>query len=571
MTAMKKLLLILLVMVSGCSVEKALAHDEPADMKIDEQQTLYFRKEGGQRFLDLQAGDHSVNENVYHYLYRWGDYHIDRPSVLNHLSLELHLDGTVVSSSANSIIEVAITRNGVDIYAEEVCSLPPLPSGERPIDILTDQDIYPGIVFNHGDELAFYFQQIVNLNPCRFRYNGTGSREDSHLVLELGDVDYPYVHLDPAAIDLSVESGGSVDSTFEITNWGFDRLHYDPELPQGQRILTCGDMEDPAETWAISGTSNNDFYNVRFTPAQLCTLTSVRMLFSPDGTQGQPDLVVYVWDDSSGFPGAKIDSVLILNESLNLFPSWQLVYFTGQGIRMKPHQDFHVGYSVAGQDSSDALAIVSDDGDPVGEERRSSGRWSQYWSTMYDRHDRDVNFFIQAVVTYGDPPAWLTHDPTTGSLAPSASHQIGLHLDAAGLSSGVYKSGLIIENDSPDPSIVLPVIFRVGQTAVGDEGNEALPMGHALLGSYPNPFNARTHIRYRLGDEDGERPIVRLTIYNTLGQRVRRLADGREAPGRHEVSWDGRDDAGLPVASGLYLCRLEVGSFRDARKLVLLR
>jgi len=571
MIVKKMLLPVLLAMLSGCFMERAVAQDGPADADLDEQQTLYFRKVGTQRILDPEAGDQAVSDNISSFIYFWGDYVVERPFLLNHLGLELHLDGNVVNPSDSSVIVVALTRNGSTIFSEEVYSLPPVASGERPIDILTEQALYPEITFNRGDELAFYFQQRQNLNPLNFRYNGTGSRDDSRLILGLGDVDYPYAHLDPAGIDLTVEEGGSADTAFEITNWGFDRLHYDLDLPQGQQILSYGDMEDQANTWAVSQESNQNFYNVRFTPAQICTLALARMLFSAEGTLGQPDLMVYVWDDSSGFPGAKLDSVMVPNSSLNLSPSWQLVYFTGQGIRFRAHQDFHIGYTVAGQNPSDALAIVSDDGFPVGDERRSSGKWGQNWWTLYDRQDQDVNFFIQAVVRYGDQPAWLDHDPPPGSLVPYASHQIGLHLDAAGLSAGLYKSGLIIENDSPDPAIVLPVIFQVGQTAVDGDGTGTMPRRHALLGSYPNPFNAGARIRYRVGDGDGERPFVRLIIYNTRGQRVRRLIAGHHPPGLHEVRWDGRDEAGRPVASGMYLCRLSAGSVRDTRKMVLLR
>jgi len=564
-------LLVLTMILVACLMETVLALDGFAETGVEEQQTLYFRRAGAQRILDPEPGDQAVSDNVASLIFFWGGYVAERPFVLDRLGMELHLDGTVVNPSANSTIVVALTRKGSTVYSEEVYSLPPVPSGERPIDIVTEQAIYPGIEVHRGDELSFYFQQKQNLNPLNFRYNGTGSRDDSRLILELGDVDYPYVQLDHESIDLSVEPGGAVDTTFQIINLGFDRLHYDLELPQGQQILEYGDMEDPADTWSLSGGSNKDDYNVRFTPAQICTLTSARMLFSADGTMGEPDAVVYVWEDSSGFPGAKIDSVVIPNESLNFSPSWQLVYFSGGGLRIRPHQDFHIGYSVAGQDSANALAIVSDDGDPVGDERRSSGKWGQNWGTMYDRHDRDVNFFIQAVVNCGDPPAWLTHDSPPGTLPAYGTHQIGLTLDAAGLGSGVYKSGLLIENDSPDPAIVLPVIFRVGQTEVGEEQDSELPGGHALLGSYPNPFNAETRIRYRVGETEGEWPLVHLSVYNTLGQSVRQLIDGHRPPGVHEAQWDGRDDTGRAVAGGLYLCRLEVGEFRDARKMVLLR
>jgi hypothetical protein len=560
----------LFILLAACLMGFTLPPGGLDEARAEKEQTLYFRRVGPLRILDPEPGEQAVKDNIASLIYFWGDYVAERPFILDRLSMELHLDGTVVNPSANSTIVVALTRKGSTVYSEEVFSAP-LPAGERPIDIVTGQTIYPGITFNRGDELSFYFQQKQNLNPLDFRYNGAGGRDDSRLILELGDVDYPYVQIEPAGIDLSAEPGDSADAVFEITNWGFDRLHYDLELPQGQQILGYGDMEDPDRTWAISGESNNDYYNVRFTAAQTCTLTSARMLFSTDGTVGQPDLVVYVWDDSSGFPGTKLDSVVIPNASVSFSPSWQLVYFSSGGLRMRPHEDFHIGYTVTGENLADALAIVSDDGEPVGDERRSSGRWGQNWGTMYDRHNLDANFFIRAVVTCGDPPAWLDYDSPPGSLAPYATHQIEVRLSAADLGSGLYQSGLIIENDSPDPAIVLPVTFRVGQTAVEQEEEETLPGDHALLGSYPNPFNAETRIRYRVGEAEGEWPFVRLVVYNTLGQRVRRLITGDRPPGVHEAQWDGRDDTGRPAAGGLYLCRLEIGEIRDAIKLVLLR
>ena len=305
-------LLILLAVLSACLMEAAAVCHGSAEAADDEQQTLYFRRVGAQRILDPEPGDQAVKDNIVSLIFFWDGYFVERPFVLSGLNMELHLDGTVVNTAANCKIVVALTRNGTTVYSKEVLSAQ-FPEGEWPIDIVADQSIYPGIDLHRGDELSFYFQQKQNFNPLDFRYNGTGSRDDSHLVLELDDVDYPYAQIDHDVIDLSVELGGTADTTFGISNWGFDRLHYDLELPQGEQILSYGDMEDPADTWAISGESNHDFYNVRFTAAQTCTLTSARMLFSTVGTVGEPDLVVYVWDDSSGFPGAKLDSVVIPN------------------------------------------------------------------------------------------------------------------------------------------------------------------------------------------------------------------------------------------------------------------
>ncbi len=64
---------------------------------------------------------------------------------------------------------------------------------------------------------------------------------------------------------------------------------------------------------------------------------------------------------------------------------------------------------------------------------------------------------------------------------------------------------------------------------------------------------------------------MELSIYNTLGQKVRTLVSGYQPMGSYVRSWDGRDDQGRTVASGIYLYQLAAGSFRQVKKLVLVR
>ena len=64
---------------------------------------------------------------------------------------------------------------------------------------------------------------------------------------------------------------------------------------------------------------------------------------------------------------------------------------------------------------------------------------------------------------------------------------------------------------------------------------------------------------------------VELEIYDLRGQRVRRLGDEARGPGQHLHPWDGRDDRGLPVASGVYFCRLRTGDQLFSQRLLLLK
>jgi hypothetical protein len=94
---------------------------------------------------------------------------------------------------------------------------------------------------------------------------------------------------------------------------------------------------------------------------------------------------------------------------------------------------------------------------------------------------------------------------------------------------------------------------------------EVLPEAFGLDSNYPNPFNPATTIRYALP----EGANVTLVVYNILGQQVRTLVNGAQGPGYHSVVWDGRDEAGRMVATGVYIYRLQAGGFSQIRKMIL--
>jgi hypothetical protein len=94
-----------------------------------------------------------------------------------------------------------------------------------------------------------------------------------------------------------------------------------------------------------------------------------------------------------------------------------------------------------------------------------------------------------------------------------------------------------------------------------------LPNTYGLFQNYPNPFNPETKIRYQIPDAGN----VRLIIYNTVGQAVKRLVDKEQAPGYYRVVWDGKDENGLSLGSGMYLVILRSGEFSTIRKVLLMR
>jgi hypothetical protein len=102
---------------------------------------------------------------------------------------------------------------------------------------------------------------------------------------------------------------------------------------------------------------------------------------------------------------------------------------------------------------------------------------------------------------------------------------------------------------------------------LGTADTSAVPATASFAQNYPNPFNPRTTLTFELPQDR----FVNLTLYAIDGTRVRTLvADVREA-GRHQVTWDGRDEGGRNVAAGSYFARISAGDFSQIRKMVLLR
>lgn len=104
-------------------------------------------------------------------------------------------------------------------------------------------------------------------------------------------------------------------------------------------------------------------------------------------------------------------------------------------------------------------------------------------------------------------------------------------------------------------------------TAVRRDRQTGTPVQFALEPNYPNPFNSSTTIRYRLG-EVGR---VRLDIFDLQGQKVKTLIDRTEGPGFYRLEWDATDDEGHPVATGVYLAKLQSRGAVQVHKMLLVK
>jgi enediyne biosynthesis protein E4 len=105
------------------------------------------------------------------------------------------------------------------------------------------------------------------------------------------------------------------------------------------------------------------------------------------------------------------------------------------------------------------------------------------------------------------------------------------------------------------------------RTSVETKKSNSIPTMFRLEQNYPNPFNPETIIRYSI--PKGGKPEI--SIYNIKGERVRRFIGSHRSGGYYNIVWNGRDDAGQIVPSGIYIYRMEINGFNAAKKMFIVK
>jgi hypothetical protein len=111
-----------------------------------------------------------------------------------------------------------------------------------------------------------------------------------------------------------------------------------------------------------------------------------------------------------------------------------------------------------------------------------------------------------------------------------------------------------------------PGWFTGGYTGVVKTPS-GLPTTFSLSNAYPNPFNPTTNIQFSVAKSEN----VKLVIFNILGQKIMTLVNGEMKPGKYTATWNGKDEFGSSVASGIYFYRLESQSFNSTKKMILMK
>jgi predicted CXXCH cytochrome family protein len=112
-----------------------------------------------------------------------------------------------------------------------------------------------------------------------------------------------------------------------------------------------------------------------------------------------------------------------------------------------------------------------------------------------------------------------------------------------------------------------PYTPEINFLALGVNDQVGIPTEFALDQNYPNPFNPSTQISYQLP----KAVHVRIVVYNTLGVEVATIADRDQEPGYYYITWNGHDNSGKSVASGIYLYKIEAGAYSAVKKMILMK
>jgi len=160
--------------------------------------------------------------------------------------------------------------------------------------------------------------------------------------------------------------------------------------------------------------------------------------------------------------------------------------------------------------------------------------------------------------------SWLSLPVEVGDLLGGETDDIDVTFDSSNLNAGEYTCNIVIIDDIRNETFIL-VTLTVNPTSAEDE---LLPAITQLNGNFPNPFNPITNIKYSLN----KREKVSLEIYNLKGQKVRSLVNEEQDAGFYNPTWNGKDDNGKPVSSGIFFYKFKAGSkFTSTKKMILMK
>ena len=232
-----------------------------------------------------------------------------------------------------------------------------------------------------------------------------------------------------------------------------------------------------------------------------------------------------IFTEETGMPSTKVTSIAIDHNNIKWFGGETILSF--DGITWKEHRFYpEPSKSLCGG------ALITVDKNNI------------VWVVMAGTCT-DGSLIPGGLASYDDT-TWTTYENDLGISRFRAS---GIAVDDDNTKWFATAYGAISYNDKPGNAV---------------EENVKIPKTLAITGNYPNPFNPSTTIVFTV-PESG---FADLIIYNILGQQVRKLLSETIPEGNHNTVWNGKDDSGIPVSSGIYISSLKTGKLSSVHKMM---
>ena len=439
-------------------------------------------------------------------------------------TLTYHDTLTIINSDPIQF-QTTFVVSGTGIFVPQIATQPDsIPFYAQPTDSLTEQLL----IENQGLGSLVFQAQVSGYNPGGENLRGSGGADAfGHIWIdsdEPGGPAFDWIDISTSGTAVALTGNNAISDPVSI---GFDFSFYGNNYNK-LRICTNG--------W-MSFTTFSVAYNNVALPSNLAP----RCLIAP------------LWDDLNVTDSSKVFSETRGNKFIVQFQdvyritgegpyTFQTILYDNGNILLQYLtldslvDDYTVG--IQNHDATDGLTVAFNE-----------SYLHQNLAVLISRH------------------SWLSVFPLSGTIGAQSSQALTLTAKTHNFPFGSFFASIQIEsNDPANPVIYVPVHLMVGVTGL-DAGETVVPKTVQLSRNYPNPFNPTTLIRYAIP----ARQKVELSVYNLLGQKVRTLVNGIVNRGLHEVTWDGRNQSGNTVGSGIYIYRLQTDKRTITNKMILIR
>ena len=358
------------------------------------------------------------------------------------------------------------------------------------------------------------------------------SNGDNPYVHKIDDVAYPKTYQNPLPV-LSVldefdfgitQPDGGINYFFVVKNTGGSDLVIDSVSFDSSEVFEITDAYDFSLPVTLEP-GVTDTFVIDFNPLELQYLYVDTLRFFSNYTPGEKD----AYDRGT-------DIIVLKGEADNALP--------GNVTLIGPNPL--------------ATPLITIDAD------NASGSTDFFWQSTVDPDGTPIQYLLEFAIAGGD-----TIDTLLSSTNFSLAHSelIELMTDLSVTRFDVDWTVYAYDGfDYSDSSTVWTITFD-GGWVLGGLDNSTIPDVFALHNNYPNPFNPITNIKYDIPEVSD----VRIDIYNIAGKKVRTLVSREHQPGRYKVQWNATNEFGSPVATGMYIYKIQAKGFVSVKKLLLMK